>query len=251
LFTKWSRHGLLLVLFVLFSAGCAQTQAGTQKTNAVALEPTYAPTEAAIAVPAAAAKVTPTAALANTDAGSSLIRLDLVPEKSEARYRVREQLVNLSLPSDAVGATKQITGTIVGKTDGTIVSSESQFVVDLRTLQSDRSMRDNFLRRNVLETDKYPFATFVPKQAEGLDLTLAPTHPTAFKLTGDLTIRNVTKPVTWDVTCQPQGDTGTCHATTSFQFEYFGLTQPRVSVVLSIVDHIALEVDMVLQRVGG
>jgi hypothetical protein len=43
-----------------------------------------------------------------------VIRLVVLPEKSEARYRVREQLVGVSLPSDAVGVTKAITGTIVG-----------------------------------------------------------------------------------------------------------------------------------------
>ncbi|OGO38282.1 MAG: hypothetical protein A2Z03_08605 [Chloroflexi bacterium RBG_16_56_8] len=175
------------------------------------------------------------------------MRLEIVPDKSEARYRVREQLANVSLPSDAVGRTNAITGTIVGKSDGTIVSSDSKFVVDLRTLRSDRDQRDNFLRRDVLQSNQYPNAVFVPTQAPGLDLTMPPSKPVTFKLTGDLTVRNVTKPVTWEVTCQPQGNEGSCHATTNFNFAYFNLTQPRVPVVLSVVDNIVLELDLVLR----
>ncbi len=75
----------------------------------------------------------------------------------------------------------------------------------------------------------------------------------SFKLIGDLTIRNVTKQVTWDATCQVQSSQteATCHATTSFTFGEFNLTQPKVGRVLSIVDNITLEVDVDLQRVGG
>src|ERR1051325_10373757 len=38
------------------------------------------------------------------------IRLVLAPDGTEARYRVREQLAELSLPSDAVGVTHDVTG---------------------------------------------------------------------------------------------------------------------------------------------
>ena len=72
-----------------------------------------------------------------------------------------------------------------------------------------------------------------------------------FKLVGDLTIRNVTKQVTWDVTGKIQGNELAGQATTSFKFDYFGLTQPKVPVVLSVEDHIQLELDMVLQRVNN
>jgi len=37
----------------------------------------------------------------------------LVPENSEARFRVREQLAGASLPNDAIGRTKDFTGTLV------------------------------------------------------------------------------------------------------------------------------------------
>ncbi len=253
-------HGLALAILVTFAAAC-----GTAPSSP-ALVPTTVPASATsvdsiAAAPSATASV-PTTAPATatvpaatspvaTTSNDSTIRLDIVPSKSQAQYRVREQLANVSLPSDAIGKTQQISGTIVGKTDGTIVSSESKFVVNLASLQSDRSQRDGFLRGNVLQTNQYPEATFVPTQQTGATFPLPTSGQTTFKLTGDLTIRNVTKSVTWQVDCQGQGTEGLCHATTSFTFEYFGLTPPRVPIVLSVVDNITLELDAYLQRAGN
>ena len=110
-------------------------------------------------------------------------------------------------------------------------------------------MRDNFLRQNVLQTDQYRYATFVPKQAPGLPSAIPASGEVDFQLTGDLTIRNVTKSVTWDVQAQVQGDDVTAKVTTALKFEDFDLTQPRVPLVLSIVDNIALEADVQLRRV--
>jgi polyisoprenoid-binding protein YceI len=82
---------------------------------------------------------------------------------------------------------------------------------------------------------------------------MPPSLQGSFKLVGDLTIRNVTKQVTWEATCQVQNSQaeGTCHATTSFTLEYFNLSQPQVARVLSIVDNITLEVDLDLKRINA
>jgi polyisoprenoid-binding protein YceI len=251
------RYGPVLAALVLLVAGCASTQTTPLPTAPLVSPPTSAPTS--LATPTAAPPTAPSAtnsAAGNTPATGATpiqtVTLVVVPEKSQARYRVREQLAGFSLPDDAVGSTNAITGTIVGKTDGTIVSSESKFVVDLRTLKSDQSMRDGFIQRNPLQTAQYPYATFVPTSASGLPTSMPPSLQGSFKLVGDLTIRNETKQVTWDATCQVQSNQteGTCHATTSFTFEDFNLTQPKVGRVLSIVDKITLEVDLDLQRVG-
>lgn len=128
------------------------------------------------------------------------------------------------------------------------MSSQSKFRVDLRTLKSDRNQRDNFIRFNTLETNRYPYAEFVPIEASGLPLTPPSSGEAQFKLVGDLTIRNVTKRVTWDVNAKMQGNEGSGQAITNFNFAYFNLTQPRVPTVLSVEDNIRLELDFTLQR---
>lgn len=228
---------LMFVALVAATVACAANPTPTPQSTA-------APTKAT-----APTTVPPTSApTAATNTSGDTVKLVMVPGKNEARYRVREQLANVNLPNDAIGATKQVSGTIVGKLDGTIIAAQSKFSVDMRTLKSDRDQRDNFLRRNVLETDKYPFAEFVPLEAPGLPLKLPADGKIEFKLVGDMTIRNVTKRVTWEAKGQVVGNEASGTATTSFNFAFFQLERPSVPVVLSIDDKITLELDVFLRR---
>ena len=250
MFSRLIRFGLTCIAVTLVAAGCASTQAVPPAVTTAPL-PTTAPTVAPTAVQVAPSTGSTPVPTTNSNSSSGTIRFVLVPEKSEARFRVREQLVNVSLPNDAIGKTREFTGTLVIKPDGTIVSPESKFVVNMGTLATDRSQRDNFIKRSVLQTDQYPTTVFVPTQVTGLPTPLPQSGQVSFKLTGDLTIRNVTKPVTWDVTAQVQGNQVTGQATTTFKFADFNLTQPRVPVVLSIEDNIKLELDVTLQRASN
>lgn len=249
---------IALSAFVFACSSGGPTPATSEPTNVpatVAIAALPAPTAATTAAPATGAGTSPATASAPTTSSTSdsneTVTLVVVPEKSEARYRVREQLAGFSLPSDAIGRTQAITGQIVGKTDGTIDSANSKFVVDVRTLRSDQGMRDGFIQRTPLQTSRYPNVTFVPRSAPGLPLLVPESGSASFQLTGDLTIRDVTKPVTWDATCQLESSKteGKCSAMTSFTFADFNLDQPQVPRVLSIEDTIKLEVDLYLQRV--
>lgn len=236
----------LFSLLAVVIIGCS-TPAATP-TNA---PPTVAPATAAPAATNTGA-LNPTTTSATTNAGET-VTLVVVPEKSEVRYRVREQLAGFDLPNDAIGRTKAITGQIVGKrSDGSIDSANSKFVVDVRTLRSDQGARDNFIQRTPLQSSQYPNVTFVPTSAPGLPLLVPDSGSATFQLMGDLTIRDVTKPVTWQASCQLESNQteGKCTATTSFIFADFSLEQPRVARVLSIDDKITLEVDLYLQRVN-
>jgi polyisoprenoid-binding protein YceI len=196
----------------------------------------------------------PTAAAAATSSGSSphssataapdAIHLNLVADGTQARYRVREQLAQLSLPSDAVGTTSAVTGTLVINPDGTIIDELSKFVVDVTGLTSDKNQRDGFVQRSLLQTRQYPSVEFVAKRATGLASPLPTSGALSFQLTGDLTAHGTTKPATWAVNAQILSSTEmTGTATTSFTFEDYNIPQPHVSVVLSIVDKITLELD--------
>jgi polyisoprenoid-binding protein YceI len=233
---------ILIPLLIGLLAAC--TSAQPQATIQVPV------TGLTVMVPTATSALTPAPASTNAPSAlsSSEIKFVLVPSKSSAGYTVREQLAKLSLPSDAIGTTNSITGSITILPDGTIDSANSKFTVDVSTLKTDQSMRDNFVRRAVLHTDQYPLAVFVPTQVTGLPATLPQSGDVAFKVTGNLTIQNVTKPITWDVSGTINNGEATGKATTSFTFEDFNLTQPHISVVLSIVDKINLTVTGDLQR---
>lgn len=234
--------------------GCGTASAPTPTPTRTAATPTTAATTPAssptAATPAPAApSPTATTAPASQSTGDAVV-FQLVPAESEARYRAREQLLGRSLPNDAVGRTNAVEGQIVFNSDGTIDSERSRFTVDLRTLQSDETRRDNYIKQNTLEVDQYPTAEFQPTAASGLPWPLPSNGQLQFQLEGNLTVHGVTKPVTWNVqaTVEEQRITGT--ATTQVTFEDFGMTPPRVPVVLSLEDTITLELDFTFERVS-
>ncbi|HEY3344215.1 MAG TPA: YceI family protein [Anaerolineaceae bacterium] len=245
--------GLFTVLTLVLTA-CASNQpaspAGGDATlpAAASTSAPAAPASAAAAPTQAAVPGTPStaAAIPGTGSTSATIRCVMTPGQNQASYKVREQLARLSFPTDAVGKTDQVSGEIDIAPDGTIDRSKSKFTVDLTSLQTDSSMRDNFVRRSVLQTDQYPQAVFVPTQVSGLPTPLPPSGNVSFKITGDMTLHGVTKPVTWDVTGTAQKGAANGTATTTFKFEDFNMNQPQVPVVLSVVDNITLEVTLSL-----
>ena len=173
-------------------------------------------------------------------AAPARLRLVPAPDGNEARFRVREQLAELTLPNVAVGVTSHITGAIVLE-NGKVVPAESRFSVDLSTLTSDRERRDGYIKRRTLETDGFPTADLSITSLPGLPYPLPTSGPMTFQIVGDLTIHGVTRPATWQVSAEAKdgGFTGT--ATTRVRFEDFGMTQPRVAIVLSVEDDIGLE----------
>lgn len=253
----------LLVMVTLAISGCsgaAPTATSTTVPTAAPADantPALAPTSAPISAPTSAPNDANTPAPASTtgpaptDGDASALRFVTVAGAGEARYRVREQLANRDLPGDAIGATKDISGTLVTDANGVIMADQSRFVIGLQSLKSDSSRRDNFLANNVLQTGRFPSAAFAPTTATGLPTPLPASGQGAFELTGDLTIRDVTRTVTWQVTITREGNAISGTATTSFTFKDFNLTQPRVPVVLSVQDTIKLEFDFQLQLAGA
>lgn len=176
------------------------------------------------------------------------VRYGIVAEGSEVRYRVREQLAGLSFPNDAVGATGAVEGAVTFDAQGRVLPGESRFTVDLRTIRSDEARRDNYVRRNTLETERFPTVTFVPTEARRLPFPLPAAGSVPFELVGDLTVKDVTRRVTWEATASFDGARITVRARTAFRFGDFGLRVPRVAVVLSVEDDIKLEADLSLRR---
>lgn len=78
----------------------------------------------------------------------------MVSGSSEARYSVREQLAQSDLPNDAIGATNNVSGSIIVDRAGSVVSEQSRIVVDTASLESDAARR--------LRPGEYPGDTKLP-----------------------------------------------------------------------------------------
>jgi polyisoprenoid-binding protein YceI len=176
------------------------------------------------------------------------LRYEVSGEGNKARYRVRERLVGKELDNDAVGETPKVTGTIALDDKGKIVASESFFTASLAELTSDAARRDNYVRRRLLVTDTFPTTTLRITEVRGLPSPLPKSGEAKFQLVGDLTVKGVTRPTTWNVNASLKDNVLRGTAATRFTFAEFNLTQPRVSVVLSVADTIGLEYDFVMTK---
>jgi polyisoprenoid-binding protein YceI len=173
-----------------------------------------------------------------------------VVEGSEAGYRVREQLANLPAESDAVGRTSDVSGSITVASDGvTVTVTDADLLVDTTSIASDEGRRDNRLRTEGLETDRFPTATFTLTEAVDVPATVLDGSPVDVTLTGDLTLHGTTKTV--DIPAQAQLIDGQIQVAgaLSFSLADFDISAPNVGgFIVSIADEGTLEFLLVLAK---
>ena len=217
----------------------------TPPPPAATVEPTatVAPIPTATTAPAPTPASTAAAPTAPSEATQSATAF-VLGEGTVARYMVEEVLASQGFKV-ATGETSEVVGRIVFDADGAIVADESSIVIQAGTLKTDNDRRDRYVREQTLQTANYPEIIFRPTSAEGLPSPLSEASgEVEFTLSGDLTIRDQTRPVTWDVTAE-FGDSITGLAVIDINFEQFGMDKPRVAVVVSVGDTIRLELDFV------
>ena len=162
-------------------------------------------------------------------------------EGTVARYKVEEELARQGY-FVATGETTEVEGRIVFDEDGGVVADESSIVMQAGTLRTDSDRRDRYVRERTLLTAQYPEIVFQPTSVEGLPSPLSEASGTVeFTISGDLTIRDQTRPVTWDVTAE-FGNIITGIAAVEITFEQFAMDKPSVAIVLSVEDTIRLEI---------
>jgi polyisoprenoid-binding protein YceI len=179
---------------------------------------------------------------------TAALRLVLSPTGNVARYRVRERLVGHDLPNDAVGETKALTGAIEFDSKGNVIPQSSKFVVDAGTFVSDKDRRDGFVRGRLLDSQQYPSIVLAPTSVRGVSLPLPSSGSAPIEMTGNLTVRGVTRPTIWTGSAKFQDGRVIGSAATAFTFNDIQMEQPRVPVLLSVADTIRLEIDFDLIR---
>ena len=178
-----------------------------------------------------------------SDAGAEGGSAVVLQEGAVARYLVQEQFADVDLPNDAIGETSDVEGAFTFDESGSIVSEESRIVMNAASLRSDASRRDNYLSRNAIRTGQYPEIVFVATGVSGLPWPLPSSGEHTFEIQGGLTVRDVTRPVTWEVTAAFDGAAVTGTAKTAFTFSEFEMDVPVLVFLLSVDDNIRLELD--------
>src|SRR5712691_8087715 len=154
----------------------------------------------------------------------------IVPAQTTASYSVYENLIFQSKPNnDAIGTTHSVQGSFKIRTGASPLVAAMNIQVDLRTLQSDSSRRDNFIQQNTLETATHPYATFVSVSTQGLPASYSNGQSVHFQLTGNLTMHGKTNKEVFDVQGKVVGNTITGTATSTIYMTDFGIQPPNLA----------------------
>jgi polyisoprenoid-binding protein YceI len=150
-------------------------------------------------------------------------------------YRVKELLFGQS--NVAAGRTGSVTGSITIR--GTTVTA-GRFTVDMTTVASDESRRDDQFNGRIMETATYPTSTFT--LAEPIELGSIPVDGVqrTFKAKGRLMLHGVTKLVSFDVTIERTGSTFQVAGSIPITFADWNIPNPSFGPV-STEDHGVLE----------
>lgn len=252
-----NRNATLSVLiagaFALASCGgqAAPTATAAPAATTAPVKPTDAPKPAATAAPAAVATSAPAATTAPakpTDAPKPATpgAYKIVPGQSKASYAVNEVFINRgNLLATAIGVSTVVNGEITLDPADPSKSKVGEITIDVSAFASDSGQRDNYIRRNSLESTKFPLARFKPTAITGLPASYKDGDELKFKMTGDMTVREATAPVTFDVTAKLAGGKLTGTATADVKMTDFKFNPPDIAGVLKADNEVKLKLEFV------
>jgi polyisoprenoid-binding protein YceI len=209
----------------------AAAAAATAPSATTAETPATTPAPSATTVATATTATTATTAAAGSagsDGTSALEGTWTVDPTSEiyVGYRVEEVLSGIN--TTATGRTTEVTGgaTITGTT-----LEAAEFTVDVASITSDQSRRDNQFRGNIMETDTFPTASFTLTQPVELAGVPAEGEIVTATVTGDLLLHGVTQPVTFDLQAFVSGGKITATGAIPIVFADYDIDNPSTGFV--------------------
>ena len=166
---------------------------------------------------------------------------------SEVRYVVTERLAGNE--KTTVGTTTVVGGDIVLDTVDPTRSTLGEIVVNVEMFTSDSNLRDKRLRPDFLESNHFPFATFVTTSIEGLPSTLVENEAVPLTLTGDLTVKETTLEVVFTGDATVTDGRLTASVATLIQGSAFDVGPIHIARLAHTDDDITLEFDLVANRI--
>jgi polyisoprenoid-binding protein YceI len=186
-----------------------------------------------------------------TASGTEQVIFRIVPDESEVRFVLSEVL--RGVPTTVIGRTRQVAADIAVDFENPAASEVGTVRVNARTLLTDNEFRNRTIRGQILQTsqDEFEFSEFTPTGIEEMPETVTIGEPFTFKLLGDLQVRDIVQPVTFDVTITPVSETRLeGSAVTTVQRTDYNLVIPSVPGVADVSEEVRLEIDFVAQAVG-
>lgn len=161
-------------------------------------------------------------------------------DEAAATFTLTEEL--RGQPTTVVGTSDIVVGQIEFDLADLAEARIGTILINARAFATDSSFRDRAVRGPILDTDAFEFIEFAPTSIEGLSGPAQVDEELSFVVIGDLTIRDVTNEVSFDVTATlVDNSTLVGAATTLISREAFGLAIPSVATVANVSDEVMLE----------
>ena len=248
--TKITRLRLVIYVLIsmLFLVSCTVPGGSSQVTDVpVATDtPQAEPTNTPVAETDPAPTVTPKEETDRAEASASTAAQTfvIVGEESEARFIIDELL--FGAPKTVIGTTSELSGELTVNAANPSASEIGPIQVDANTFITDNDRRNGAIRRFILQTSRYKFITFTPTAISGMPDAVSIGDEVAFDVSGDLTIRDITNPVSFTVTLQIVSESELQGiATTVIAREAYALTIPQVPSVANVSEEVIVEFDFV------
>lgn len=169
--------------------------------------------------------------------------------ESRASFTLQEDLRGER--TTVVGTTPDVVAQLIVDPSDPSSAQLGEILINARTLTTDAAFRDRAIRSQILESasDEFEFIRFVPTSIDGLPEEAADSF--TFTVTGDLTIRDITQSVTFDVTIDEVSSSGIVGtAAAQVLREDFDLVIPSVPSVANVTEEVDLELFFVAEPVS-
>jgi polyisoprenoid-binding protein YceI len=170
-----------------------------------------------------------------------LIHITLIPGASEARYIMQVRTFGQP-PRPATCSTRDVSGEVVLRLDGSVVSELSRTTVDQRSLRCAAPLRDD-MAQQLLQTAQHPTATFIAQSAPGLPVPLTP-GPQNYQMVGDQIVRGISRSVTYDTSGNSTTEAFAGSSRATLKMSDFGINPPKIGPLISVDDEMIAEVDI-------
>ena len=234
-----TRSSMLLLLLVLILAACSSSAEATSAPQATLVPTSIAPSAS------------------EDDLFTTFV---IVADQSKASYTVEEEFLAGALAplgidasfNTAFGWTRNIEGQLsLNLNQNPPIVGESSFVVNIRSLASDQNRRDEMIQRSFLESNLFPLAEYVISAVENFPADVPSGQLINFTLIGEMTIREITQPFTFEVEAMLEGELLTGTAIGILTMTDFGFQPPSIAGILTASDPAIITLEFVMEAINS
>jgi polyisoprenoid-binding protein YceI len=181
---------------------------------------------------------------ADSAASDGVVVFTIVQAESEVRFTLGELLSGV--PTTVVGATDQVAGEIAIDSVAPANSKVGMILINARTFVTDNNFRNRAINNEILDTDEFEFVSFTPTAITGFPENPSVGEALEFQIIGDLTIRDITNEVTFEVTVTAVSETRLeGYASAMIARADYDLQVPNVPRVADVDEEVLIEINFV------